>query len=219
MGRLCPRPWTDVTGVPDPARHGAADSFATEGVPPLGVTVDLLHRYQAGDALALDALFRRVLPPLTRWARGRLPQQARGLLETVDVVQDALIQSMRHLGGFEPRHDGALQAYLRQAVLNRVRDEARKIARRPEQRELVDEHESNVRSPLERVIGQQGVERYERALSTLRPQEREAIIARLEWQQSYEEVAQVLGKPTANAARVAVTRAVARLIEEMGTDG
>jgi RNA polymerase sigma-70 factor (ECF subfamily) len=179
----------------------------------------LLHRYQAGDAQALDALFRRVLPPLARWARGRLPQQARGMLDTVDIVQDALFQSLRHLAGFEPRHDGALQAYLRQAVLNRVRDEARKVARRPEQRELVDEHESGGQSALERVIGREGLERYERALARLREQEREAIIARLEWQQSYEEVAQVLGKPTANAARVAVTRAVARLIEEMGDDG
>ena len=50
---------------------------------------------------------------------------------------------------------------------------------------------------------------------TLRPADREAIIARLELQQSYEEVALALGKPSADAARLAVTRAVKALITTM----
>ena len=45
--------------------------------------------------------------------------------------------------------------------------------------------------------------------------DREAIVARIELQQSYEEIAVALGKPTANAARAAVTRALARLIDEL----
>ena len=44
---------------------------------------------------------------------------------------------------------------------------------------------------------------------------REAIVARIELQYGYEELALALGKPTANAARVALKRAVARLLEEM----
>jgi DNA-directed RNA polymerase specialized sigma24 family protein len=45
--------------------------------------------------------------------------------------------------------------------------------------------------------------------------DREAIVARLELQQSYDELAVVLNKPTASAARMSVTRAMKRLAEEM----
>ena len=75
--------------------------------------------------------------------------------------------------------------------------------------------EAGAPSPLEHVIGRERLDRYETALARLEPAEREAIIARLELQQSYEEVALALGKPTAGAARMAVTRAVRHLITAM----
>ena len=53
------------------------------------------------------------------------------------------------------------------------------------------------------------------ALGRLRPEDREAIVARVEMDFSYEEVAQALGKPSAGAARVAISRALVRLAEEM----
>jgi RNA polymerase sigma-70 factor (ECF subfamily) len=70
-------------------------------------------------------------------------------------------------------------------------------------------------SPLEEAIGQQALERYERALERLRPGEREAIIARVEMGLSYEELAAALGKPTPDAARKVAQRALIRLGEEM----
>jgi RNA polymerase sigma-70 factor (ECF subfamily) len=70
-------------------------------------------------------------------------------------------------------------------------------------------------SPLEEAIGQQALDKYERALERLRPGEREAIIARAELGLSYEELAVALGKPTADAARKAAQRALIRLAEEM----
>src|SRR5215208_3378585 len=96
---------------------------------PLESTVELLARVRNGDRDALDALFSRCLPPLRRWARGRLPAAARGALDTQDLVQDTILNSLRRLDQFESRHEGALQAYLRQAVLNRIRDEARRFGR------------------------------------------------------------------------------------------
>jgi hypothetical protein len=39
---------------------------------------------------------------------------------------------------FEPRGVGALQAYLRQAVLNRIRDELRRKGRKPQSIEMDD---------------------------------------------------------------------------------
>jgi RNA polymerase sigma-70 factor (ECF subfamily) len=188
-----------------------------EGTPPnaLESTVDLLARVRQGDRDALDRLITRCLPPLRRWARGRLPSAARGALDTQDLVQDTILNSLRRLDQFESRHEGALQAYLRQAVLNRIRDEARRFTRRPVATELSDAQASDAASPLDIAIGRQGVARYEAALQRLRPVDREAIIGRLELQHDYGELATILGKPNANAARVAVTRALARLMEQL----
>ncbi len=177
-------------------------------------TLDLLARVREGDRDALDRLFARCLPALSRWARGRLPAAARGLLDTQDLVQDTVLSSLRHLDHFESRHEGALQAYLRQAVLNRIRDEARRFGRRPPPAELTQSQPSTAASPLDIAIGREGVERYEAALQRLRPSDREAIIGRIEMQHDYQELAAILGKPNANAARVAVTRALARLMEQ-----
>ena len=177
-------------------------------------TFELIDRVRQGDAEALDRLLARHLKPLQRWASGRLPIWARDLADTDDLVQETLTRTLRKIGGFEPRHVGALQAYLRQAVLNRIRDELRHKGRQPERAELED-LESEALSPLEQAIGREAVEDYERALACLRPEEREAIIARVEMGYTYEELAVALGKPTPDAARNAAQRALVRLAEEM----
>ena len=182
---------------------------------PLESTLELLARVRGGDRDALDQLFSRCLPPLSRWARGRLPAAARGALDTQDLVQDTILNSLRRLDQFESRHEGALQAYLRQAVLNRIRDEARRFGRRPAAAELTESQPADSASPLDIAIGREGVARYEAALQRLRPADREAIIGRMELQHDYQELAVILGKPSANAARVAVTRALARLMEQL----
>lgn len=192
----------------------AADSEADPSGRP-DTTLDLLMRARSGDSRSIDALFERCLPPLRRWARGRLPSYARDLADTQDLVQETVMHTLRRLPAFEPRHQGALQAYLRQALANRIRDEVRRVRRRPPPVELAESHPDAGPSPLEHAIGQQGFDRYEAALQRLKPADREAIVARIELQQSYEETALALGKPTANAARVAVIRALGRLVQEL----
>lgn len=178
-------------------------------------TLNLLDRARSGDPASIEALFERCLPALRRWARGRLPGYARELVDTQDLVQDTVLRTLTKLSAFRPQHQGALQAYLRQAVANRIRDEIRTAHRHPVGIELHDVHVDNAPSPLEQAIGREGIARYEAALQRLRPADREAIVARIELQQSYEEVAVALGKPNADAARIAVRRALARLVEEM----
>ena len=178
-------------------------------------TIELLERVKVGDKAALDDLVERSVPPLRRWARGRLPQNARSLQETQDLVQNAVMRAIPRLKTFEALHPGALQAFLRQAVANEIIDEIRKVKRRPEPVAVADELVSREPSPLEQAIGREGFERYETALARLKPSDQEAIIARMELQQSYEEVAIALAKPNANAARAAVKRAIERLLKEM----
>ena len=181
----------------------------------LDSTFQLIRRAQGGDEEALERLFARHLKPLQRWASGRLPKWARDLADTDDLVQETLLQTFKRIGEFEPRRVGALQAYLRQAVLNRLRDELRRKARQPNVTDLDGLEDVSARSPLEQAIGREAVEDYEEALGRLRPEEREAIIARIEIGYTYDELADALGKPTADAARKTARRALLRLAEEM----
>ncbi|MEK6630285.1 MAG: RNA polymerase sigma factor, partial [Acidobacteriota bacterium] len=178
-------------------------------------TLQLLRRAREGDRDALNTLMARYLPRLQRWASGRLPAWARDLANTDDVVQDTVLHSLNHLGEFAVRREGALQAYLREAVLNRIKDEMRRASRRPPVGQLDVQHPGAGPSPLEEAIGQEMTDRYEKALGQLRPDDREAIIVRVELGGSYKDVAVALDKPTVDAARVAVARALVRLAEAM----
>jgi len=179
-------------------------------------TIELLVRAQGGDRGAVEALLQRCLPSLKRWAHGRLPAIARGSLDTEDLVQESAMHVLRRLDVFEPRHVGAMQAYLRQSVINRIRDEVRRIGRQPPPVELPEDLPGDRTSPLELAIQTEAYERYRQALTTLTPRERELIVARIEVQWSLAEIAQRFGMRTLDGARMAVTRAVKRLTQNLG---
>lgn len=189
--------------------------------PPVGAlsaadtTSRLVGRAQAGDAEALNDLFSRHVPLLSRWARGRLPAWARDVADTHDLVQETVLQTFKNMRGFEPRGKGALRAYLQQALLNRIRNEIRRVSRRPSIGALDEQAASDESSPLQLAIRHQQHERYEAALSRLKDSERELIVARLELGMTYQEMAEALGKPSWNAARMAVVRALIHLASEV----
>lgn len=178
--------------------------------------MELLERAKAGDATALDTLLARHLPRLRRWATGRLPRWARDIADTQDLVQETLLQTFKRIDRFEVRGEGALAAYLRQAVLNRIRDEYRRAGRKPAAAPLESQMPDAGASPLEHAIGHETLERYETALARLRDEDRQAIVGRIELSCTYEELATLLAKPSPNAARMAVERALVRLAAEMG---
>jgi RNA polymerase sigma-70 factor (ECF subfamily) len=178
-------------------------------------TSDLIQRVRQGDKDALERLIRRHVAPLRRWVSGRLPRWARDLSDTDDLVQDTLLRTFTKMDTFDVRGAGALQAYLRQAVMNRLRDELRRKGRAPV---LVDANALELvaeGSPLDETIGREAAERYAAALARLTPEEREIIVGRVEMEHSYAELAEMLGKPTPDAARKAAQRALLRLAEEM----
>jgi RNA polymerase sigma-70 factor (ECF subfamily) len=181
--------------------------------------VELIGRARAGDRAALNELFLRYVPPLRRWAGGRLPRWARDVVDTDDMIQETLLHTIRNLERFEPRREGALLAYLRQALRRRVLDELRRAHRRPAAVELGQDQRDRAASPLERAIGQEALERYERALLRLSEGDREAVLCRVELGLDYGRIAETLGKPSPDAARMAVSRALVRLAREMGDEG
>ena len=88
----------------------------------------LLERARQGSPSAVGALFTRYSSWLRRWTHGRLPRWVRGAVDTSDLVQDSLDHTFSRLPEFESEHAGALRAYLRRAVVNRIRDEMRRAA-------------------------------------------------------------------------------------------
>ena len=178
-------------------------------------TMDLVQRARSGDQAALDALFSRYETRLRRWAHGRLPRAARGAMETQDLVQDTLIKVFNRLPAFEPRHPGAFRDYVWTTLWNAIRDIARAQTRRGPSDAIESDIPSPAPSPLEEAMGSEVFARYEAAMDRLRPEEREAVIARVELGLSHAEVAEALGKPSAAAAHMAVSRALVRLAEEM----
>jgi RNA polymerase sigma-70 factor (ECF subfamily) len=185
---------------------------------PADATCQLLERAKSGDPDALEVLFARHISLLRRWASGRLPRWARDVADTQDLVQDTVFRVFKRVEAFEPRGEGALQAYLRQAVMNRIRNEFRSKARRPELADLDAGVPGDRTSPLEAAIRQEQFDRYDAALSRLSEQERNLIVARVEMGLTYEELAEAQGKPSWNAARMAVARALVRLAEELKRD-
>ena len=197
----------------------AAASGRSDAPPAADTTRRLLARAQNGDAQALNDLFGRHAPDLRRWARGRLPVWARDMADTHDLVQETVLQAFKHVQGFESRGKGAMRAYLRQALINRIRNEIRRVRRRPSIEGLDEQAPSPLTSPLQSAIQQEQQERYEAALGRLRESDRELIVARLELGLTYEEMAEALDKPSWNAARMAVARALVRLAAELTSQG
>jgi RNA polymerase sigma-70 factor (ECF subfamily) len=178
----------------------------------------LLLRAREGDEDARNELCARYLPRLRRLAHGRLPGWARQHLDTEDIVQDTLMQSVRNLSGFAPQHERAFCAYVSQALRNRLKDAVRRAMTRPAGQPLSPEEPTGEPSPLEQALGGQMLGRYDMALQRLREPDRELVVARVELGLDYQEIAGLLDKPSIPAARVAVSRALLRLASEMGVD-
>jgi RNA polymerase sigma-70 factor (ECF subfamily) len=190
----------------------------TEPDPPSvtdSTSVRLLARARGGDHRAVELLFGRLLPYIRRWAHGRLPQWARKGLDTADIVQDVLVRAFSRLDGFEPRQRQALRAYLRQAVRNRILDELRHHQRTGLVVDVDQDTLPSDASPHADFLSNERWEQYRGGLNRLSESDREAVVARLELGYSYEQIALMTGRRSADAARMAVKRAVLQLARHL----
>jgi RNA polymerase sigma-70 factor (ECF subfamily) len=178
---------------------------------PLDSTADLLLRARSGDESARTSLFQRYQPVLTRFAHRRLPANMRDLRDTDDLVQQTLVIAFKRLDGFVYRREGGFLAYLRQICINEVFQEIRRHRSRPPSEVIREDLLANQDDPFENVVWEESQERYARLLNDLDPDQREGVVMRLDFGLSYAEIAHHLGRPTANAARMLITRAIARL--------
>lgn len=181
-------------------------------------SLELLARAQQGQASAVGRLFQRILPPLRLWARGRLPRWARARMDTEDLVQEAAVNAFRRLRAIEPRRRRALQAYLQESIKNRIRDEIRRAGRVEVNDSVGSEVPGGSSTPLDRALSVERRDRYRAALAKLTPEDQSLIVGRLELDLSYDQMALALNRPSPDAVRVAIRRALLRLAEEIGPE-
>ena len=179
-------------------------------------TRELLQRAKEGDREALEQLLSRYLPRLRRWASGSLPMHARSLMDTADLVQDTLMKVVEGLDRIEVRGPGGFLAYVRTAVLNRIRDEVRWAERRPGPDGVPETLPDRQPTPIENAIGADLMQKYEAGLARLDEGDRQLLHLRIELDYDYDEIAAITGREKKNAARMAVQRALSRLADAMG---
>lgn len=199
-----PRPPARIIGVL-PAKPATLPATSR-----LESTATLLRRVRDGDLTARERLCALYLPVLRRWAHGQMPHNARDLVDTHDLVQITLMRVLDRVAQFEPRHEGAFLCYLREALLSSIRDEIRRSVRRGGGKR-VELDEALPLPAIAEAVGADTLAEYERALALLEPGEREAVLLRIEFGLSFAEIAEALEKPSADAARMAVKRALVAL--------
>ena len=178
-------------------------------------TVRLLDAARRGDERARNRLVRRYLPVMLRWAHGRVPRRCRPLDDTQTVVLETLQIALSHVERFEYRREGAFLAYLRTIFMNKLRDRVRAVA--PHGEQVWDLPGSG--GPEDDVAREEIWDHYESALARLPSRMREAVILRLELDWDFARIAEAICCPTANAARMYVTRGICRLAKEMNGAG
>ena len=204
-----------MRGQPEPEPTRRSPDSDAASVDRTETTDILLARARQGDEKARDRLASRYLDVLRRWAHGRVPAAARDLVDTDDIVQSTLYRALGRIEDFDNRGSGAFLGYIRQILLNQIKDEARRARRRPEHKVLSDDLRGDESSPLERLIGKEKLEAYERGLANLIPSQREAVIMRLELGLRYREIAASMGLPSGNAARLMVARGLVHMVDAM----
>ena len=163
------------------------------------------------------ALVTECLPSIRRFAHRRLPAAARGPLETCDLVQEVALRMLSRRHDFDVRHPFAVQGYMSKAIMNLVRDEARRLTRRPPMDALPEDGEvpSAGPSPLDRVVKDDLTATYRLAMGRIKPKDQALIVARFQHAKSAQDIEREFAFPSTNAARVAVSRAVFALSREV----
>ena len=145
-----------------------------------------------------------------------MPQWTRGALDTSDLVQDTLHRAFTRLPWFQSKHAGALRAYLRRTLENRIRDELRRATCRMENAALAQPVRPLHNAPqLQQLMDDETWGRYLQGLKHLSSRDRRLIVGRAELGYNYRQLAFVESLSSADAARKALQRALERLIDVM----
>lgn len=189
-------------------------------------TQNLVALAQAHDKPALEQLFRIYGERVRRIVRMRMGAELRAKLESVDIVQDAMVCAVRDLSGFIYKNEGDFLHWLSKIAENRIRDNLDKLhaGKRDICREVsLDRPVTGVgnrpMAPADPIVTttpsvictrQEEYNRLEKAMDKLKPEHREIImLAKIEGL-SYNQIGERLDK-SPNAVGVLLSRAMLAL--------
>ena len=182
-------------------------------------TGELLARVGRGDESARDDLFARYRQRLERFIRARIPDDLRILAETQDFAQEVSIKALGALDRFEYRGLGSFWSYLRRIALNHLIEVGRKQARRGDRVSLPEGSSAPIAaasaSPLSALVRREEFLAFESALERVPERQRHALLMRLELDLDYEVIAEECDYPSADAARMAIARALKQVAEDL----
>ena len=178
---------------------------------------DLLARARAGEEGAMEQLISRQIPQLRRWAHGKLPNSARGAMDTEDLIQDSLLRLWRILDTFEDRGDGSLSACARTVLNNLIKDRYKAAANRYEVEEFRSLDFPIGASPSAAAARSESFDRYLRALKALKDDDQFAVIARMELGCSYGEIGKMLDGMAEDTVRKRVQRSLDKIREQLAS--
>ena len=181
-------------------------------------TVELLRRWSHGDRAALERLLEQDDGWVREFVRERMGLDLRRRLESIDIVQDGLVNLLRARPRFAPANRGQFRAYLAEVLLNvlqarRAEMHAQKRDRRREQA-LSTSCGSlpGVATPPDVAAERAELQAWMRlGLEMLPRDEAEVLRLRVHESLDFQVVARRLGMPSADAARMRYQRALPRL--------
>ena len=189
-------------------------------------TQELVAQAQEGDQSALNHLYRVYGERVLWMVRFRMSKELRSKLESMDVVQDTLLQALRGLEGFTYKNEGDFVRWLSKIAENELRGSLRKLhadkrdirKETPQQDDATTSRDDRARvfeparntTPSVILSKKEELDKLEKAIDKLKPEYREVIIwAKIDGL-SYNEMGQRLGKSD-EAVRKLVSRAMAEL--------
>ena len=195
-------------------------------------TQELVILAQQGDDSALEQLCRVHGERVRRIIRLRMGKEIRPRLDSMDLVQDALVSALGGLGDFTYKNEGDFLRWLSKITQNALRDNLDKLytAKRDIRKELRIEHQGpttgsgcvGVPGPIEATTPsvimskKEDLDRLEKAIDELKPVYREVIVlAKIEGL-SYKEIGERLGKSMDSVGHL-LSRAMVALTEAFCT--
>lgn len=188
---------------------------------PVPDSSDLLRRARSGSSDALNLLYERCAGRLLGYIRLRLGRELRARVESRDILQAALLKSVRHLDDFRGLDLRAFQAWLARIAEHELRDCAdhQQRLRRDAAREAPLDEDAAVpaltRSALSRILLDERARQLETALDTLSPEHRDVILMRKFEELSFAEIGVRLSR-SEDAARMLFARAMTALTLALG---
>jgi RNA polymerase sigma-70 factor (subfamily 1) len=184
--------------------------------PSLTQTLDLVNAAQQGDRIALERLLARYQERVGRIVRLRLGPALRQQLESGDIVQQVLLEAFRSLDRYEARDEAGFLAWLAGIAEHRIRDAVDYHAsekRDPARMQPLEAHDADsspprpapvdpATTPPESAARAEQVERLEACLAELPEADRELVVLRDYIGLSWAEVAERVGCPSPDAARM-----------------